>query len=525
MSDHFTSEPDPGDGSGKLAENIAYFARALRAAGLPVGPAAVMDAIDAVEAAQIGERDDFYWTLHAVFVKKHEHTIVFDQAFRLFWRRRALIEKLIAQMSPMAPGKGQDEDKPRAAASRVAEALKPPGKEPEIEEQEEIFSARLTVSDREVLRSKDFAQMSAAEIARTKRLISQLRLPAEELVTRRFRPDPRGARIDMRRTLQRSLRSGGHAIDLAFASRAIRQPPVVALVDISGSMSEYSRLFLHFLHAVAETRRKVHSFVFATRLTNISRELTSRDPDEALGGPGSGYRIGRAARASPPPCAISTGSGRAGCSGRGPSSCSSPTVWSATSRPISPSRWTGLSAPAAASSGSTRSCATRPSRPALPASAPCCRMCTNSARSITCARWKRCATRSPPRARARPIRPVGCVQWRHKGVIMIANEDDILREAEAWARDGRGVALATVVETWGSAPRPVGSHLVIDAEGSFLGSVSGGCVEGAVIADAIDVIESGEPKMLEFGVADETAWQVGLSCGGRIRVYVERIDG
>ena len=108
---------------------------------------------------------------------------------------------------------------------------------------------------------------------------------------------------------------------------------------------------------------------------------------------------------------------------------------------------------------------------------------------------------------------------------MIANDDAILREAETWARDGRGVALATVVETWGSAPRPVGSHLVIDADGTFLGSVSGGCVEGAVIADALDVIESGQPKMLEFGVADETAWQVGLSCGGRIRVYVERVDG
>ncbi len=108
---------------------------------------------------------------------------------------------------------------------------------------------------------------------------------------------------------------------------------------------------------------------------------------------------------------------------------------------------------------------------------------------------------------------------------MIANDDAILHEAEAWIREGRGVALATVVETWGSAPRPVGSHLVIDSEGTFLGSVSGGCVEGAVIADALDVIESGQPKMLEFGVADETAWQVGLSCGGRIRVYVERIDG
>lgn len=108
---------------------------------------------------------------------------------------------------------------------------------------------------------------------------------------------------------------------------------------------------------------------------------------------------------------------------------------------------------------------------------------------------------------------------------MIANEDDILRQAEAWKRDGRGVAIATVVETWGSAPRPVGSHLVIDADGNFVGSVSGGCVEGSVIADALDVIDSGTAKMLEFGVADETAWRVGLSCGGKIRVYVERVDG
>ena len=108
---------------------------------------------------------------------------------------------------------------------------------------------------------------------------------------------------------------------------------------------------------------------------------------------------------------------------------------------------------------------------------------------------------------------------------MIANEDDILRQAETWKHDGRGVAIATVVETWGSAPRPVGSHLVIDEEGNFVGSVSGGCVEGSVIADAMDVIDTGAAKMLEFGVADETAWRVGLSCGGKIRVYVERVDG
>ncbi|KAB1075299.1 XdhC family protein [Methylobacterium planeticum] len=107
---------------------------------------------------------------------------------------------------------------------------------------------------------------------------------------------------------------------------------------------------------------------------------------------------------------------------------------------------------------------------------------------------------------------------------MISTETDILAAAEGWRRDGRRVALATVIETWGSAPRPVGSHLVIDQEGNFLGSVSGGCVEGAVITEALDVIEAGQPRVIEFGVADETAWQVGLSCGGRIRIFLERID-
>ena len=107
---------------------------------------------------------------------------------------------------------------------------------------------------------------------------------------------------------------------------------------------------------------------------------------------------------------------------------------------------------------------------------------------------------------------------------MLATDTDILKAAEEWRKSGRDVALATVVETWGSAPRPVGSNLVIDSEGNFLGSVSGGCVEGAVVTEALDVLDSGEPKMLEFGVADETAWQVGLSCGGTIRVYVEKVE-
>lgn len=268
------------EATGRLPDNIAYFARALRAAGLPVGPGSVMDAIAAVEAARVGTREDFYWTLHAVFVTRREHSAIFDQAFRIFWRRRALIEKLIAQMSPIAPGDPTQPDKPKPGSLRVAQAMAPavkPRDEPPPPERE--ISARLTVSDREVLRSKDFAQMSADEIARAKRLVASLALPDDAVPTRRLAPHPQGSRVDPRRTFRRSLRGG---IALSFRERVAAPPPLVALVDISGSMAEYSRLFLHFLHAVAEKRRRVHTFVFATRLTNVTRELRRRDPDEAL---------------------------------------------------------------------------------------------------------------------------------------------------------------------------------------------------------------------------------------------------
>src|SRR3954465_12056496 len=113
---------------------------------------------------------------------------------------------------------------------------------------------------------------------------------------------------------------------------------------------------------------------------------------------------------------------------------------------------------------------------------------------------------------------------RRNTMDSLATETDILKRAEDWKSAGRGVALATVVEAWGSAPRPVGSNLVIDDQGNFLGSVSGGCVEGAVVTEAVGLMESGKPKTLEFGVADETAWKVGLSCGGTIRVFVEKVD-
>lgn len=268
--------------TGKLPENVAYFARALRIAGLRVGPGAVVEAVEALAEGALGERDDVYWALHAIFVKRHEDSAVYDQAFRLFWRRRNLIEKIMAQMSPVSPGTEHAPQKEEAGALRVAEAFAPPKREEDAPVELTELTAQLTVSDRETLKSRDFAQMSAAEIARAKQLVAELSLPDDFVATRRFRAAHQGARIDPRRTFRRSLRGGGGAIDLAFRERAEVHPPIVALVDISGSMAEYSRIFLHFLHAVTEKRRRVHSFVFGTRLTNITRSLRARDPDDAL---------------------------------------------------------------------------------------------------------------------------------------------------------------------------------------------------------------------------------------------------
>jgi uncharacterized protein with von Willebrand factor type A (vWA) domain len=267
--------------SGRLAGNVALFGRALRAAGIPVGPGAVMDAVVAVEAAGIRRREDLYWTLHSVFVTRHEQTQIYDAAFRIFWRRRGFLEKLLAEMSPIAPGE-KGKEKPKPGETRVLEALRPnkPKRDEEVIERE--VSARLTVSDRDVLKDRDFAQMTAGEIAQARRLIEAMRLPDDDRPTRRLRPDRRGHLVDLRRSLRGSLRGGGATIDLEFRSRRTKPPPLVAIVDISGSMAEYSRLFLHFLHTIAERRRRVHSFVFATRLTNVTRELTHRDPDDAL---------------------------------------------------------------------------------------------------------------------------------------------------------------------------------------------------------------------------------------------------
>jgi len=269
-------------GGGKLGDNIVYFARTLRKAGLPVGPGAVVEAIRAVEIAGIASREDFYWVLHSVFVLKREHRPVFDEAFRLFWQSRGLVEKMLEMLSPMAPARSEPE-KPKAGSTRVNEALfENRQREKEDEEPDFEVDALFTVSGKELLQNKDFAQMTGAELAAARRAMADLILPQNKVKTRRLVAAPRGRQVDPRRTMKASLRAGGGTISLRWRKPQEIHPPVVTLCDISGSMSQYTRIFLHFLHALTENRRKVHTFLFGTRLSNVTRSLRMKDPDEAL---------------------------------------------------------------------------------------------------------------------------------------------------------------------------------------------------------------------------------------------------
>ena len=271
----------PGDG--RLADNIVLFGRALRKAGLKVGPGAIADAVEAVEAIGIGSREEFHAALCSVFVKRHEDLAVFDEAFRLFWRSRDLVSKMIAMMSPVAPD-NREKEKPKAGETRAGDALlgdrddrRPQREMPDIE-----IDARFTTSGSEVLRRLDFAQMSAVEIAVAKKELAKLRLPLDRVRTRRFAPSHTSAKVDPRATMRSALRTGGALILPRFRRPKEIQPPLVVLADISGSMSQYTRIFLHFLHVLTERRRRVHTFLFGTRLTNVTRAMRHKDPDQAL---------------------------------------------------------------------------------------------------------------------------------------------------------------------------------------------------------------------------------------------------
>lgn len=265
--------------AGRLLANIMYFARTLRAAGLPIGPGKVLAAVEAVRAVGIGDRSDFYWALHAVFVNRRDQRELFDQAFHIFWRNPELLEKMMALMLPAIRGSEPGEEMSR----RLAEALhagESGGKDRPSETEIEV-DATMTFSARELLQKTDFEKMSTAELAAARAALRRMVLPLADIVTRRFAADPRGARTDMRATLRAQLRAGD-LLTLKRKRRRRRPPPLVVLCDISGSMSRYSRLFLHFMHAVTNDRDRVYTFLFGTRLTNITRFLRHKDVDIAL---------------------------------------------------------------------------------------------------------------------------------------------------------------------------------------------------------------------------------------------------
>ncbi|HJS77716.1 MAG TPA: VWA domain-containing protein [Burkholderiales bacterium] len=268
---------------GRLPENVMHFARLLRAAGMRVGSDRVIDCVRALEMAGAQQfplrRDDWYWTMSAVLLSRQEQRPIFDQAFRIFWRDPKLAERMMSLLLPHAHGRAPKPEQQQS--QRLTDALFSQKQESQESEKLEL-EARLTFSSREVLSRMDFDTMSAAELAEAKKMLAQLRLPLPLIRTRRKRISPQGKAIDLRATLRESLREGGEVIALVRAAPRTLHPPLVVLCDISGSMNPYSRMFLHFLHAITNDRDRVSVFVFGTRLTNITRQLRHRDVDVAM---------------------------------------------------------------------------------------------------------------------------------------------------------------------------------------------------------------------------------------------------
>jgi len=267
--------------SGALAANLLGFGRLLRRAGLPVGPTEVLAGAEALTLVDIGDRRAVRAALRATMVHRHEHAEIFDHAFLIYWRdpeagkHAAAMEAMQAGKPPPKPGPGS-----RRLAEAMAGHRPPPPPEPPKEERQ--FDATLTTSASEALRKMDFEAMGAAEIAAAKAEIRKLVLPLDARPTRRFRPSASGSRADLRATLRASLHQGGEILDIRRSERVVRPPPLVVICDISGSMARYAQILLHFLHAVTNERDRVASFLFGTRLTNITRQLRHRDPEAAF---------------------------------------------------------------------------------------------------------------------------------------------------------------------------------------------------------------------------------------------------
>ena len=284
----------------RMAENIVHFARLLRSAGLRIGPDRTTLAVEAVVAAGLDDPRRLYWTLHSVFVLRRADREIFNQAFVMFWKDPDYLSQMLSLVVPQFRSNVDAGDK--ALSRRLSESLFRRGDAPEArpEDMTEV-EARGTFSAAETFQTKDFEQMSAAELVRARSEIRGLELPFDSLRTRRFASSPSGARLDVRAMMREMGRRGGDHLRIIRRQPVIRRPPLVILADISGSMDTYARILLHFVHTLANDRDRVSVFLFATRLSNITRLLRSRDPDVAISDVGrqvtdwsGGTRIGAA---------------------------------------------------------------------------------------------------------------------------------------------------------------------------------------------------------------------------------------
>jgi len=264
--------------AGALSRNLVQFSRILRLAGLPVGPAETIVALHALSHIDLGERAAFQATLRAVMVHRHDQQDLFDQAFALFWQRPAAA----APGDERASGGTIDDGLATPGSRRLREAMSALPRDSVGDEPELSPDSAMTFSALEVSRTMDFAAMSAAEIAGAKAAIKTLRLPLDARRTRRWRPDRHGERIDLGATTRRSLATGGEIAAIARRRRLVAPPPLVVLCDISGSMSRYAEIMLHFLHGVANDRQRVEVFLFGTRLSKVTRQMKHRDPEQCF---------------------------------------------------------------------------------------------------------------------------------------------------------------------------------------------------------------------------------------------------
>jgi uncharacterized protein with von Willebrand factor type A (vWA) domain len=256
-----------------------HFARLLRRAGLPVGPAETIAATTALTFIDIGA---FQAALRAVMVHRHEHADLFDAAFAMYWRNPDAA-KFAAALAALDGLRAPEEERAPPGARRLAEAMRATKNNlPPPETAPQTIDAVLTFSEAEKLNMMDFESMTATDVSRAKTEITKLHLPLDEHRTRRFRPSAIGRRTDLRATIRRSLATGGEILAISRATPKIKPPPLVVLCDISGSMSRYAEIMLHFVHALANDRDHVTAFLFGTRLSNISRQLKNRDPETAF---------------------------------------------------------------------------------------------------------------------------------------------------------------------------------------------------------------------------------------------------